>query len=103
MNIKRNSMTKNQNILLIVFLKSFYYSLPFGTFLIACNCMFESVRNYYFDWMIVVLPTMAVCVIAILCEMIVIYQQRGFLFKRKNVFLIEKDGYLMSNKNLVTS
>jgi hypothetical protein len=103
MNTVRTSVTKNQNPFLSVFLKSLYYTFPFGMFMIACNCLFNWVRNYYFDWMIVLLPTIAVCVMASFYEMFVIYQERGFIFKRDNTFGTKQVGYSMSNANLATS
>jgi hypothetical protein len=103
MNTVRTSVTKNQNLLLSVFLRSLYYTFPFGMFMIACNCLFNWVRNYYFDWMIVVLPTIAVCIIASLYEMFVMYQEKGIFFKRENTFGTKQGSYSMSNANLATS
>ena len=103
MNTVHASAKKNQNVPLSVFLKSLYYTLPFGMFMIACNCLFESVRNYYFDWTIVMLSTIAVCTIANLYEMFIVYQESGFFTKRENSFSSKKAGYSMSNSNLVTS
>ena len=103
MNIVRTSVTKKRNVPLSVFLKSLYYTFPFGMFMIACNCLFNWVRNYYFDWMIVMLPTIAVCAMASLYEMFVIYQERGFIFKRENAFETKQGGYSISSANLVAS
>ena len=103
MNTVRTSLKKDQNIPLTVFLNSIYYTLPFGMFLTACNFLFESVRNYYFDWMIVALPTVAVCVIGNLYEMYVIYQESGLLTKRGSAFTTKQVGYSMSNTNLGTT
>ena len=103
MNAVDASVKKNQNVPLSVFLKSLYYTLPFGMFMIACNCLFESVRNYYFDWMIVVLPTLAVCIIASLYEMFVIYKKSGLFTTKENAFMTKQVGYSMSNSNLITN
>ena len=102
MNAVDASVKKNQNVPLSVFLKSLYYTLPFGMFMIACNCLFESVRDYYFDWMIVMLPTIAVCAIANLYEMFTVHQESGFFMKRENSFSTKRAGYSVSNSNLVT-
>lgn len=96
MNTAHTSVTKNQKLLSLVFLKSLYYVFPFGMFMIACNCLFNWVKNYYFDWMIVVLPTFAVCVISSLYELFVIYGKSEFLTTKQT-------GYSMSNSNLATS
>lgn len=103
MNTVRTPLRKNPNIPFSVFLNSIYYTLPIGMFLTACNFLFESVRNYYFDWMIVVLPTIAVCVIGNLYEMFVIYQESGLFTKRESTFTTNQVGYTISNTNLVTS
>jgi hypothetical protein len=103
MNTVRTSLKKVPNIPLPVFLNSIYYTVPIGMFLTACNFMFEYVRNYYFDWMIVVLPTVAVCVIGNLYEMFVIYQESGLFTKTESTFTTKQVGYSMSNANLITS
>ncbi|MEY4541497.1 MAG: hypothetical protein RLZZ306_3254 [Bacteroidota bacterium] len=103
MNDFRTSLKKIQNIPASVFLNSIYYTLPFGMFLTACNFMFESVRNYYFDWMIVVLPTIAVYVIGNLYEMFVMYQESGLFVKRDNTFTSNQASYSISNNNLITT
>lgn len=103
MQTARTSVTKNQNLLSLVFLKSLYYVFPFGMFMIACNCLFNWVKNYYFDWMIVVLPTLAVCIIASLYEMFVIYKKSGLFTTKENAFMTKQVGYSMSNSNLITN
>ena len=103
MNTLRISVKKTSNIPLSVFLKSIYYTLPIGMFLTACNFMFEFVRNYYFDWLIVVLPTVTVCVIGNLYEMYVVYYKSGSFLKRKGLFTSKQADYSISNTNLATS
>jgi hypothetical protein len=103
MNTVRTSVSKNQNLLLAVFLKSLYYAFPFGMFMVACNCLFNWVRNDYFDWMIVILPTVAVCVMASLYEMFVMYQESGLFTKKESTFTTKQVGYSMSNTNLATT
>jgi hypothetical protein len=103
MNTVRTSVSKNQNLLLAVFLKSLYYAFPFGMFMVACNCLFNWVRNDYFDWMIVILPTVAVCVMASLYEMFVMYQESGLFTKKESTFTTKQIGYSMSNTNLATT
>ncbi len=103
MNTVITSVRKNQNLLLSVFLKSLYYTFPFGMFMVACNCLFESVRNYYFDWMIVVLSTVGVCAIASLYEMFARYKESGLFMRTDNTFTNKQVNYSMSNTNLVTN
>ncbi len=103
MNTVRTPLKKVRNIPLSVFLNSIYYTLPFGMFLTACNFLFESVRNYYFDWMFVVLPTIVVFVIGNMYEMFVIYQEKGLFTKTESNFTSKQAGYSMSNTNLVTT
>lgn len=79
------SVKKNRNVFLVTFLNSFYYTFPVGMFLAACNFLFESVRNYYFDWMIVVLPTVAVCMIGNFYEIFMVYQKSENTFTSKQV------------------
>jgi hypothetical protein len=38
-------------------INSIYYTTPLALFLIACNFLFESVEGYFFNWLIVVIPT----------------------------------------------
>lgn len=91
------SVKKIRDVFLVTFLNSLYYTFPVGMFLAACNFLFESVRNYYFDWMIVVLPTVVVCIIGNFYQMFMIYQ------KSENTFTSKQDSYSMSNTNLATS
>ena len=99
----RTSLKKVSNISLLISLNSIYYTSPIGMFLVACNFLFESVRHYYFNWMIVVLPTFAVFVIGNLYEMFVIYQENGSLIKRENTFTRKQVGYSLSNAKLITT
>lgn len=101
MNTVRSSVTKNRSMLSSIFFKSLYYTLPFGMFMIACNCLFDSVRKYYFDWMIVILPTIIVLIVASVYEILVMYQQNGFSIKRSDAFTAKKGGFSMSDSNLV--
>ena len=101
MNTVRSSVTKNRSMLSSIFFKSLYYTLPFGMFMIACNCLFDSVKKYYFDWMIVILPTILVLVVASVYEVLVIHHKNGFIINRGDAFTTKKGGYLMSDSNLV--
>jgi hypothetical protein len=103
MNTVDASVKKNQNVFLLTFLNSMYYTFPIGMFLTACNFLFESVRNYYFDWMIVVLPTVAVCMIVNFYKMFVLYQQSGLFEKSESTFTTTQVSYSISNANLATS
>jgi hypothetical protein len=103
MNVVRASVGKKQDLLLVGFLNSLCYTFPFGMFLTACNFLFESVRKYYFDWWIVVLPTLAVWIVGIVYEVFKVYQVSRRLTERKNVFVSEPVGYVVSQGNLVTN
>lgn len=70
-------------------------------FMIACNCIFDLVKKYYFDWMIVVLPTILVCIMANFYEILMVNQKKGFFVKRNNVYTEKKGSYSMSDSNLV--
>ncbi len=101
MNTVRTSVEKN--FLVQGFFNSLFFTIPIGMFLTACNCMFESVRSYYFDWWIVVLPTVAIFAIGNLYTLFLVYQNSGIFRKRENSFRAKQVGYRPSNANLVTS
>jgi hypothetical protein len=103
MNTVRTSVEKNQNLLSQGFFNSLFYTFPIGMFLTACNFLFESVRNYYFDWWIVALPTVGVLVIGNLYETFWMYQRNGLFTKREKSFRSKQVGYITSNANLATS
>jgi hypothetical protein len=100
MNAVRTSVEKN--FLSQGFFNSLFYTIPIGMFLIACNCMFESVRNYYFGWWIVVLPTLVIFAAGNLYTLFLVYENEAF-GKRENTFASNQGGYVMSNTNLATS
>jgi hypothetical protein len=102
-NVVRTSVAKNQNLLFEGFLNSMCYTFPFGMFLTACNFLFESVRKYYFDWWIVVLPTLAVWIIGNLYEGFKVYQASREISERENVYVSKPVGYVISQSNLVAS
>ena len=102
-NVVPTSVAKNQNLLLEGFLNSMCYTFPFGMFLTACNFLFESVRKYYFDWWIVVLPTLVVWIIGSLYEGYKMYEMSGKLSERKNVYVSKPVSYSISQTNMVTS
>jgi hypothetical protein len=99
MNTVRTSVRKNQNLPEIGFLNSLYYTFPVGMFLTACNFLFESVRNYYFNWWIVALPTVAILVVSNVYE---VYQKGGLLIKKKNVFISKSNDYAMTKSKMVS-
>ena len=101
MNNVRPSVVRNRSMLFSIFLKSLYYTLPFGMFMIACNCLFDSVKKYYFDWMIVILPTIIVCIMANFYEILMMNQKNGFFIRRNDTFTSKKGNYSMSESNLV--
>lgn len=96
------SEEKNQNLLSQRFLNSIFYTFPIGMFLTACNFMFESVRNYYFDWWIVTLPTMVIWGIGNLYEMFGVYQKNSLFTKREESFKSKQVEYVTSKANLTT-
>lgn len=102
MNTIDASVKKNQYVLSVIILNSLCYTFPIGMFLTACNFLFESVRNYYFDWMIVILPTLAIYMIGNFYEMFILYKS-GLFKKEESTFIAKQVGYSMSNTNLVTS
>jgi hypothetical protein len=98
MNTVRTSVRKNQHLPMNGFLNSLCFTLPVGMFLTACNFLFESVRNYYFNWWIVVLPTMAVLVVSNVYEAFLIYQKSE---KKKEIFISKPSGYAMTKSKMV--
>jgi hypothetical protein len=103
MNTVRSSVRKNQNLPVIGFFNSLYYTFPVGMFLTACNFMFEFVRNYYFNWWIVVLPTMAILVVSNVYEAFLVYQKSGkTFFKKKTVFIPKSSDYKLSKSKMVS-
>ena len=103
MKIVRTSEEKNQKLPLRGFLNSLFYAFPIGMFLTACNSMFESVRNYYFDWWIVVLPTISIWIIGSLYENFRVYKQVDLFSKRQMPFESQEREYVTSNINLATN
>jgi hypothetical protein len=101
MNTVHTSLEKN--FLTQGFFNSLFYTIPFGLFLIACNFMFEMVRNYYFDWLIVVIPTVAIFVIGNFYTLFLVYQNSGLLGKRENSYTPNKGTFVISKPKLATS
>ena len=101
MNTVRTSVRKNQTLSLTGFLNSLCFTFPVGMFLTACNFMFESVRNYYFNWWIVALPTIAILVISNVYEAILVYQKREKLMEKKELFPSKSSGYVISKSKMV--
>ena len=102
-NTVNTSEEKSQNLVSQGFLNSIFYTFPIGMFLTACNCMFESVRDYYFDWWIVVLPTISVWVLGNLYEMFWVYVRSDLFSKREKSFLFKERENITSNNNLATT
>lgn len=103
MNTVRTSNGKSRNLVSQGFLNSIFYTFPVGMFLTACNCMFESVRDYYFDWWIVALPTISVWLLGYLYEMFWLYDTSYLFSKREKPFGSKDKEYVTSNTNLATS
>ena len=95
MNTVRTSVRKNQNLPMSGFLNSLYYTIPVGMFLTACNFMFEFVRNYYFNWWIVVLPTLAILVGSNMYEAFLVYQKSEKTNQNKDIFISKPSSYAM--------
>lgn len=100
MNTVRTSVRKYQNLPFCGFLNSLYYTFPIGMFLTACNFMFESVRNYYFNWWIVVLPTVAILVFSNLYEAFLINQKSEEINQQKDVFISKPSSYTISTSKM---
>jgi hypothetical protein len=101
MNTVRTSVRKNQNLPLIGFLNSLYYTFPVGMFLTACNFLFESVRNYYFNWWIVALPTVAILVVSNVYESFLINQKSEKTNQKKDVFVSKPNDYALTKSKMV--
>lgn len=102
MNTVRTSVRKNQNLPVIGFLNSLYYTFPVGMFLTACNFMFEFVRNYYFNWWIVALPTVAILVISNVYEMFLINPKTEKTSQKKDVFISKPSAYAITKSKMVS-
>jgi hypothetical protein len=94
--VEKNFLTKS-------FFNSLFYTSPIGLFLAACNFMFGMVRNYYFDWWFVVLPTVAIFTIGNLYALFLIYQNNRNSEDIKNMYNSNQGGFVMSSSNLATS
>jgi hypothetical protein len=101
MNTVRASVKNNQTLPVGRLLNSLYYTFPVGMFLTACNFMFESIRHYYFNWWIVVLPTLAIFVIGNIYEAFLVYQTSRRLSKRTKLFSSKSDSYAMQKSKMV--
>ena len=101
MNTVRTSVNKKQTLSLAGFLNSLCFTFPVGMFLTACNFLFETVRHYYFNWWIVVLPTMAILVVCNVYEAILVYQKREKLKEKKELFPSKSSGYAMSKSKMI--
>lgn len=101
MNTVRTSVRKNQTLPLAGFLNSLCFAFPVGMFLTACNFLFETVRNYYFNWWIIVLPTVAILVVSNVYEAILVYQKREKLRENKDLFPSKSSGYAISKSKII--
>lgn len=101
MNTVRTSVRNNQALPTTGLLNSLYYTSPVGMFLTACNFMFEFVRNYYFNWWIVALPTMAIFVLGNIYEAFWVYQKSKNLRKKTKLFNSKSNSYAMQKSKIV--
>ena len=101
MNTVRTSLRKNQKLPVVGFLNSLYFTFPVGMFLTACNFMFEFVRDYYFNWWIVALPTVAILVISNVYGAFLVNQKSEKPDEKKEVFMSRQSGYTMSKSKIV--
>ncbi len=92
-----------KNFLTQSFFNSLFYTSPIGLFLSACNFMYEMVRNSYFDWWFVILPTLLIFAVGNLYALFLLYQSSSIFRKRENNYDSNKGGFVMSNSNLITS
>lgn len=102
MNTVHTSLRKSQNLPIHGFLNSLYFTFPVGMFLTACNFMFEFVRNYFFNWWIVALPTMAILVISNTYEAFLVYQKSGDTNQKKEISISKPRSYAMSKLKMVS-
>lgn len=101
MNTLRTPVRKSQNLPMNGFLNSLYYTFPVGMFLTACNFLFESVRNYYFNWWIVVLPTVAIFVVSNVYKIFLVSSKSRILFKEKK-FISKSNDYAITKSKMVS-
>jgi hypothetical protein len=101
MNTVSTSVRNNQTLPVGGFLNSLYYTFPVGMFLTACNFMFESVRHYYFNWWIVVLPTLAIFVIGNVYEAFLVYQKSKESRERTKLFDSKSGSYAIQKSKMV--
>ena len=101
MNAINTSIEKNS--LLEIFFNSLFYTIPVGLFLVSFNCMFEMVRNHYFDWWFVIVPTVVVFTFGNLYKLVFSYQNGNIFGKGKGTYDFKQGGFVMSNSNLATS
>lgn len=104
MNTLRTSEKVSLNTFKTVIFRSLFYTVPFGMFLAASNFMFEYVRKYYFDWLIVIIPTLIVLISGNVYEMLLIYrkEQKVARRKRKN-YIAKTTRYRIVKPELVTN
>ncbi|MCU0470115.1 MAG: hypothetical protein MUF58_16095 [Arcicella sp.] len=103
MNTSRNYLSISQRLLVIIFTRSLFYTFPVGMFLTACNFLFESVKRYYFDWWIVVIPTLLVWVIGLSLELYLIMQERRVKNTSGKLYESKSTTYGMAKSQLVTN
>jgi len=94
---------KNKKSRAVIFLQSLYYTVPIGMFLTACNFLFESVRKHYFDWLIVLIPTVLVLISGNVFEMLQGYKKEQKVIKKKRVNVPKAVSYRITKPELVTS
>lgn len=103
MNTFRTSLKVSQNMLVKVFLRSLFYTIPIGMFLTTCNFLFESVRKVYFDWLIVIVPTLFVLMVGSIYEILKVLKKERKMVGRKKTYVQKNAGYRISKSKLVTN
>jgi hypothetical protein len=103
MNTSRTSDKVSLNSFATVFVRSLFYTTPFGMFLTTSNFMFEYVRKYYFDWLIVLIPTVLFLIGCTIYEMFIIYKHERKAIIRRKLYQAKSARYRISKSELVTS
>ncbi|PWK29081.1 hypothetical protein LV89_00635 [Arcicella aurantiaca] len=101
--IMNTSRSSDKDSFATIFVRSLFYTTPFGMFLTASNFMFEYVRKYYFDWLIVLIPTVLFLIGCTIYEMFIIYKHERKAIIRRKLYEAKSARYRISKSELVTS
>lgn len=102
MNTLRTFEKNILNTFKAIFVRSLFYTTPFGMFLTASNFMFEYVKKYYFDWLIMIIPTLIVLIGGNVYEMLLFYRKEQRVVRIRKVYVAKHSRYGISKQELVT-